>query len=131
MHEREKKCYDLSHLRTRGKNGRRRKEEIKVSGGEVKEIVRGGEMGTDQSGPRQQVYFQRAVQTPVQYFPSSLPGKERERGREKTFGETGERSKELRLYAHRAKESFFSVLSFYFLPFPLFKSQCIPCDGTK
>lgn len=41
----------------------------------VEEIVRGGEVGADRSGPKQQVCFQREIHSPAHYFPSSLPGK--------------------------------------------------------
>lgn len=45
----------------------------------MEEVVRGGEMGTDRSGPRIQVYSQRALQSSAHYFPSSLPGREKVR----------------------------------------------------
>lgn len=60
----------------------------------MKEIVR-GEIGTDQSGPRQQVYF--LENTPKSSTLFSLPSarwRERKRRREKKFREMGERQKE-------------------------------------
>lgn len=59
----------------------------------MKGIVRGGEMGTDRSGPRQQVLLSESNPESAHYFPSSLPGSETERGRENEFGETGERQR--------------------------------------